>query len=150
MGVCGFDTGVMTSKLYIRKWSAGDRARAWSYQRDFWPGIIGYLVVLAAVQVWGNLDGHSAWRYLWAVLPVLPALWIVRAVWRHVGRIDDYQRLLLLRGLAGGFAVAMITAVTVGLLDITGLFSALPIAGWIIFGAGMMGWVVAGQIGARR
>ncbi|RJO78437.1 hypothetical protein D5S18_06010 [Nocardia panacis] len=138
----------MTSELYIG--SAGDRARAWSYQRDFWPGMIGYLVVLAAVGFWGNLDGHSPWRYLWAVLPALPALWIVRAVWRHIGRIDDYQRLLLLRGLAGGFAAAMITAMVVGLLDIAGLFATLPIGGWIIFGAGMTGWVVAGQIRWRR
>lgn len=140
----------MTSKLDKRERSAGDRARAWAYHRDFWPGIIGYGVVLTVVLVWGNLDGHSAWRYLWAALPVVPALWIVRAVLRHIGRIDDYQRHLLLRGLAGGFAIAMVASVTMGFLGIAGQLSSPPLAGWIIYGAGMLGWVVTGQLAQRQ
>lgn len=141
---------LMTSNLDIRRASAGDQARTRAYLLDFVPGMIGYTVVLAAVLVWGHLDGHSAWRYLWAVLPVLPALWVVRAVWRHIGRIDDYQRLLLLRGLAGGFAVAMIAAVTMGFLGIAGLPASPPNTGWIVYGAGMAGWIVSGAVAQRQ
>jgi hypothetical protein len=48
-------------------------------------------------------------------------LWVVIAILRHIRRIDDYQRFLLLQGLGVGFAVAMISSVTVGFLAIAGL-----------------------------
>jgi hypothetical protein len=138
----------MTSDLDRRQPSTGDRARTRAYHRDFWPGMAGYVVVLVAALTWGNLDGDSGWRYVWAVLPVVPALWVVRALLRHIGRIDDYQRLLLLRGLAGGFAVAMVAALTVGLLGVAGM--ALPGAGWVVYGAGMLGWAVSSAVANRR
>ncbi len=106
--------------------------------------MIGYAVVLTAVIVWGDLDGTSPWRYLWALLPVLPTLLVVRAVYRHIRRIDDYQRLLLLQGLAVGFALAMVASLTVAFLGVAGL--ALPSAGWIVYGVGMAGWGVASLV----
>lgn len=136
----------MTSDLDSVR-SSGDRARNRAYAVDFWPGIAGYVVVLTAVLVWGNLDGGSPWRFGWAVLPVIPALWIVRAVLRHVHRIDDYQRLLLLQGLGVGFAVAMIAALTVGFLGIAGL--PMTAAGWVVYGAGMLGWALSGLLPQR-
>lgn len=135
----------MTSELDSASRSSGDRARA--YHLDFWPGIVGYVVVLGAVTVLGDLDGTSPWRFLWALLPVLPALWVIRAVVRHVRRIDDYQRGLLLSGLAVGFAAAMIASVTVGFLDVAGLD--VPLAGWIVYGVGMVAWGVAAAVTAR-
>ncbi len=138
----------MTNKLDRQDLSEGDRARSRAYQLEFWLGIIAYAVVLSSVLLWGGLDGDSPWRFLWAVLPVLPALWIVWAVVRHVRRIDEYQRLLLLRGFAGGFAVAMIVSVTLGFLEIAGL--RVPGLGWITYGAGMLGWIVTGTVVGRR
>jgi hypothetical protein len=105
-------------------------------------------VLLTGVLLWGDLDGQSPWRFAWAVVPVLPALWIVRAVLRHVRRIDDYQRLLLLQALGGGFAVAMIAAVTMAFLEIAGL--RVEGVGWIVYGAGMLGWIITGTIAGRR
>lgn len=116
--------------------------------REFLPGIIGYVVVLGAALVWGHLEGNSPWRFVWAVLPVVPALWILRAVLRHLRRVDDYQRLLLLQGLGVGFAVSMVTALTLGFLGIAGL--PMGAAGWIVYGLGMLGWLVASQLTARR
>lgn len=110
--------------------------------------MIGYAVVLTVVILWGHLDGASGWRLGWALLPVIPALWIVRAVVRRVQRIDDYQQRLLLQALAVGFAIAMLAALTVGFLGVAGL--ALPAAGWIIYGAGMLGWVVTSAITRAR
>ncbi len=45
----------------------------------------------------------------------------MRAVLRHVQRIDDYQRVLLLQALGGRFAVAAIASVTMAFLEIAGL-----------------------------
>ncbi|MEP6560986.1 MAG: hypothetical protein ABJD68_07905 [Nakamurella sp.] len=120
--------------------SAGDRARTKAYLREFLPGILGYCVVLVLVLTFGNLDGTSGWRFVWALLPVIPLLLVLRAVSRHLRRIDEFQQHQLLQGLGIGFAVAMIAAVTVGFLGIAGLD--MRIAGWIIFAAGMLGWIV--------
>ena len=60
----------------------------------------------------------------------------------------DHQRELLLQGLAVGFGVAMVAALTVDFLSVAGL--ALPAAGWTIFGAGMMGWVAGTGFAHRR
>jgi hypothetical protein len=138
----------MTNKLVSQDRSDGDRAIFRAYQLEFWPGIIAYAVLLTGVLLWGDLDGQSPWRFAWAVVPVLPALWIVRAVLRHVRRIDDYQRLLLLQALGGGFAVAMIAAVTMAFLEIAGL--RVEGVGWIVYGAGMLGWIITGTIAGRR
>ncbi len=138
----------MTNKLDSKDRSEGDRAVSRAYQLDFWPGIAAYAVVLTAALLWGDLDGDSPGRFVWAVLPVIPALWLVRAVLRHVRRIDEYQRLLLLQGLGGAFAVAMIVSVTLAFLEIAGL--SVPGSGWIIYGAGMLGWIIIGGAVGRR
>lgn len=111
--------------------------------------MVGYVVVLGAALRWGQLDGTSPVRFVWALLPLLPALWVVRAVVRHVRRIDDYQRGLLLKGVAVGFALAVIAALTVGFLGVAGLVMPL-LAPWIIYGVGMLGWVVGSAVGTLR
>jgi hypothetical protein len=138
----------MTSNLDTNKPANHDRKVAARYALEFWPGIIGYILVLTAVLIWGDLDGTNPWRFVWAVLPVLPTLWIVWAVIRHIRRIDDYQRFLLLQGFGVGFAAAMIASITLGFLAIAGLD--MHDAGWIIYGVGMIGWVVGRAIAGRR
>jgi hypothetical protein len=138
----------MTSKLDKGEGSRGDRARARAYLKDFLPGVIGYFLILLVVLVFGDLDGTSPGRFLWALLPVIPAIWVVRALIRHLGRIDDFQRGRLLQGIAVGFAVAMISAITLGFLGIAGLD--MRFAGWIIYVAGMAGWLIASGIAAAR
>ena len=99
----------MTSKLDSRDRSSGDRSRTRAYLRDFLPGVVGYAVVLVPVLAWGHLDGSSPLRFVWALLPVIPALWMVRAVLRHPGRVRRLPGELfsLLKGSSVGFAVAM-------------------------------------------
>lgn len=138
----------MTSVLDKTAQSHGDHQRTRAYRKDFWPGMAGYGLVLGAVLMWGDLDGASQWRIAWALLPVLPMLWVVRAVVRHLRRIDDYQRGLLLQSLGAGFAVAMLTSVTVGFLGVAGL--PMRFAGWAIYGAGMLAWLVAAALVHRR
>src|SRR4051812_6946035 len=100
-----------------------------AYLRDFLPAIAGYGVVLAVVLalVGDEVDSAGEWTLL--MLPVVPALWGVRAVVRHMRRIDEYQRLLQLEAMAAGFGVAMITAITLGFVGVGG--AATRAAGWI-------------------
>jgi hypothetical protein len=140
----------MTSNLDIRPHdSNGDRQRARAYAVEFGLAMAGYVVVLALVIAHGNLDGDSPWRFLWAVLPVVPALAMLRAATRHYQRVDEFQRGLLLQGTAVGFAGACIAAVTLGLLGAAGLDLAGSTA-WLIYGAGMVSWGVASLVISRR
>lgn len=136
----------MTSSL-DNTTATGDRSRARAYYRDFVPGMVAYVLLLSAVVRWGHLDGSSPYRLGWALLPVLPALWTVRAVLRHLRRVDEYQRGLLLESLAVGFGVAMVAAVTTG-LAIAGLSS--PLIPWTVYAAGMTGWAAAAALLSRR
>lgn len=138
----------MTSNLDRHGASRGDKARSRAYARDFIPGMIGYCVLLVVVVLFGDLDGTSNWRFVWALLPVLPMIWVVRALIRHFRRIDDYQRGRLLEAMAVGFAVAMMSAITLGFLAIAGLD--MRFAGWIIYVAGMAGWLIASSLVAKR
>lgn len=138
----------MTSGLDSDRRSEDDRAKVRAYNREFWPGMAAYALVLVAVLLWGGLEGHSPSRFVWALAPVLPAAWTVRAVFRHVRRVDEYQKLLLIQSLAVGFAVAMLASITLGFLGIAGL--QLPDAPWIVYGAGMLGWGLTGVCVGRR
>jgi len=140
----------MTRKLDFDGTSDGDRTQVRACLVDFVPGTLAYLVVLAAVIAWEHFDGRSDWRYLWAVLPVLPALWVVRSMWRHLRRVDEYQRPLLLRGLGGGFAVVVIVVITMGFLELAGRGASMPVAGWIVFGAGMLGRALSSAVASAR
>lgn len=109
----------------------------------------GYVVVLALAIAYGDLDGDSPWRFLWAVLPVLPALAMLRAAVRHFRRVDEFQRGLLLQGAAVGFVGTCVAAVTLGLLEAAGLNLGGSTA-WIIYGAGMVSWGVTSLVVSRR
>jgi hypothetical protein len=139
---------MMTSNLDSSGQSRGDRAKARAYLRDFLPAMLTYIVVLALVLVFGDLGGTSPWRFVWAVLPVLPVIWMAVAVIRHLRRLDDYQQRLNLQALGVGFAVAMSAAVSMGLLESAGLQT--QAIGWIIFGAGMAGWGITAIVVGRR
>lgn len=139
----------MTSNLDKSSRSRGDTARARAYLKDFLPGMVAYCLVLTAVVRLGDLGGSSHWRFLWALLPVIPILWVVRAVARHLGRIDEYQQHQGLQGIGISFAATMIAAIGAGLLGIAGLN--MRFAGLLVFGVGMMTWVIAAStLAARR
>lgn len=98
--------------------------------------------------LWGDLEGDGPWRFAWALAPVIPAPWLVVAVLRHVHRLDEYQRLLLLESLAVGFAAAMLAAITLGFLANAGLrFTDAP---WLVLAAGTLGWGLTSLRKGRR
>ncbi len=138
----------MTSDLDTRSRSQGDRHRSRAYLREFSAWMGGYVVVLVAVLLWGGLGGTDPWRFVLAALPAVPAAGVAWAVLRHVRRIDEYQRRILLEGLAAGFALAMLAAVTLGLLATAGLV--LAAGPWLIYGVGMVTWAIAGGVAGRR
>ena len=93
----------MTSKLDS---ATGDLRRKRVYNKEFAPTMIAYGLSSWAAAAWGNLDGDSPTRFLWAALPLIPAIALVVVYVRHHRRLDDYQQLLQYKGLAMGIAGA--------------------------------------------
>lgn len=121
-----------------------DTRNARIYLREFGIGMVGYLVAVGLAVTFG--DGGP--RYLWALLPLVPSIWIGWAVWRHLNRLDEYQRVLLLGQFAIGFAAMIATSLTLALLSSTGL--SLQAGPWIIYGSGMIAWGIAAIVTNRR
>jgi hypothetical protein len=112
-----------------------------AYGRDFTPAMVGYVVTTLAVSFLIDFETAGSWKYLVVLVPVLPALWGVRAVGRHLGRIDEMQRGAHLVAMSVGFGVAMVVALTIGFLSIAGLDSDRW-GSWVIYASGMAGWAL--------
>lgn len=117
------------------------------FRTQAWVGA-GLFVLTAFVRdQWGDLNGTSSWRFVWALIPLLPLAWIVAVTVHRVRQMDEYQLKLLLPGLAVGFTVAIFAAIAVALLSGTGIN--LSGAGWLVAGCGLLAWVVTnGVVGA--
>lgn len=113
-------------------------------QRDFrirsLLAVGGFLLATLALHLWAHLGGTSPWRFGWALLPLAPLVWLVVVIVLRVRQMDEYQVRLFFPGLAVGFTVAMVTALTVGTLSSAGL--PMPNAGWAIGVAGLLAWQV--------
>lgn len=107
-------------------------------------GAFSYLVTSFALFQWGDLKGTSPWRYVWAVLPLLALAWMVTAVVLRMRQLDEYQVKLLLPGLAVGFTVSIIVAITMGTLSAAGLD--VPNTGWLVSVAGVLAWEVTNVV----
>ena len=131
------------------KFSDGDRRRNRAYNKRFIPAMVIYIVLLvAALQM--NLDGLAA-KLLFVAVPIVPAALTVIAVVHNMNDADEYQRLTGYRAMSIGFATAMVTGVIMGFVGIA--FKSDQVAlngGWVVFIAGMAGWVVAGAVTTRR
>lgn len=97
----------------------------------------------------GDTGGEIGWQLLWWLVPLVPVGFVIRAVFRALGRSDEYQRRLQLEGLSVAFAASMFAALTFGLL---GIQVDLPRSAevWGVFVVGMLSWAVAVAIRSTR
>ena len=110
-----------------------------TYNREFAPAVVAYVVVTAAISILIDFETAGRWKYAAALIPVAPALWGVRAIARHLSRIDEMGRGVHLAAMSVGFGIAMMTAITLGFLAMAGLDSN-NWGPWAIYSAGMAGW----------
>ncbi|MCW4458810.1 hypothetical protein [Microbacterium sp. MPKO10] len=134
-------------KAHQREQAQGDRAVTRRYLLELAPGIVGFLALFLAITTWGDLESGKPWNFILAVSPIVPILWMIVAVVRHVRRIDEFQQILILQSFALGFGVAMLTALAIALIGMTGIV----VIGteWYVFILGMTAWLT-GSIWANR
>lgn len=118
-----------------------ERRVAARYVWEISVGIAAFLGLFLLLPNWWKTE-PGTWPHLaLTLLPILPLIWVVLALWRHLRNIDEMQREVLIRSLAFGFAITMITTLVIALLRGAGV--ALQGGEWIIFIAGMTSWGIA-------
>lgn len=91
------------------------------YLREFLPAMLAY-AIMVILTVW--LLKHQVYpslRILFAILPVVPALFAMWAAIRYFRGLDELQRRIQFEGLAFSFLATCVIALTWGLLQNAGL-----------------------------
>ena len=110
--------------------------------QDLAPGLLALVLTQGTLVVLDPGAAKDGWRVLWALSPLLAALWLVWAQWRSLRRADEYQQVVQLEAMAVGFGTAITVALVGGLLDAAQLGDARQSL-QITFIAGVLAWVVA-------
>jgi hypothetical protein len=86
-----------------------------------------YAMVLVVSLNWLHAGVEGPWKYVAAVLPVLPALGIPISIMQYCRAMDELQLRIQLESLAFGFALAAIATFTYGFLQNAGM----PDVSWV-------------------
>jgi hypothetical protein len=91
------------------------------YCKEFGGAMIGY-TALVPVSIW-LLRGreYSPWRYPIAILPVIPAIFVMWAVIRAVRSLDELQRRIQFEAIIFSFLATCLLTLTWGFLQNAGL-----------------------------
>ncbi|MEM6428015.1 MAG: hypothetical protein AAF708_02165 [Deinococcota bacterium] len=102
--------------------------------------LCAYAVVLAAslyVMRWQELDTLS--RILLSLSPMVPVVFVARAVWQRIHQLDELQRKIQLEALTFAFVTTALLSLTYGFLENVGvpklsMFVVWPLmaASWVL------------------
>jgi hypothetical protein len=90
-------------------------------------GLILFLVVMFGAYALLDQDLQPPWDIIASLMPTLPGFYLLYAVSSAISSLEERQRLIQLEGLAVGFGIALVAALSIGLLSTT---ISLP-ANWI-------------------
>jgi hypothetical protein len=106
-----------------------------AYKVELWSAVAVYAVLLfGSISISRRLD-EGALRTIVLVIPMIGFGLMIRAIARHVARIDEYQRQRLLETLALAFAITGGVTFTYGFLETAGFPRLSMFTVWIIMGA---------------
>jgi hypothetical protein len=106
-----------------------------AYKVELWSAVAVYAVLLfGSISISRRLD-EGALRTIVLVIPMIGFGLMIRAIARHVARIDEYQRQRLLETLALAFAITGGVTFTYGFLETAGFPRLSMFTVWIIMGS---------------
>lgn len=118
------------------------------YLVELGGAILAYAVVLlVAVTLVNNTDVGSGWRVPLALAPMVPAMFMVVAFARYMGRVDELQRRVQLEALAFAFGGTALLTFGYGFLQ---LFAGFPQVNWFAVWPIMAMLWMAGKARADR
>lgn len=83
--------------------------------------LILYIGLLALAVSWAPSMEHSVWRYVVALLPMIPGLFLTFGIIRVTSKIDEMERRILLEAVAFSFILTLILLLSFGLLGLVGV-----------------------------
>ena len=122
---------------------------AQAYRRDLGIAIAVYIVLLLGSIRFGRPMPEGVLRTAVLLLPMAGFALMIRAIARHVARIDEYQRQHLLETLGLAFGITGAVTFSYGFLETAGFPRLSMFTVWIIMGASWMG-VALVRCGLKR
>ncbi len=83
--------------------------------------VLLYIGLLVWSLNWLQSHPDSAWRYLVALAPMLPGIFIALGILRAIRRLDELAQKILLEGMSVSFFFTLILTLSLGLLSMAGL-----------------------------
>jgi len=114
-----------------------------AYRAELWTAIAVYVVLLVASIRYGRPMADGLPRTIVLLAPMIGFALMIRAIARHVARIDEYQRLRMLESVALAFAITGAVTFSYGFLETAGFPKLSMFSVWIVMGAswGLVGLV---------
>lgn len=118
-----------------------------AYRIELWTAIAVYVALVVASTRFGRPMADGLLRTVVLLSPMIGFAMMIRAIARHVARIDEYQRLRLLESLALAFAITGAVTFSYGFLETAGYPKLSMFSVWVVMG---VSWGVASFALARR
>jgi hypothetical protein len=106
-----------------------------AYRFDLWTAIAVYVVLLLTSIRYGRPMDDGPLRTVVLLSPMIGFGLMIRAIARHVARIDEYQRLRMLESVALAFAITGAVTFSYGFLETAGYPKLSMFSVWIVMGA---------------
>ncbi len=118
-----------------------------AYIRRFVPAMVGYVVLLLAAIALVSRFPTVWWRFPVMIVPLVPLVFVVRAVARFLVDTDELQRRIQLEALAVAFGAGSVLTFGYGLLQGVGL----PALSWLwVWPVYAVCWLVGLFVARRR
>jgi hypothetical protein len=127
-----------------------ERRVARAYRAELFTAIAVYVVLLLASIRYGRPLPDGSLRTVVLLAPMIGFGLMIRAIARHVRRIDEYQRLRILESLALAFGITGAVTFSYGFLETAGYPKLSMFAVWMVMGASWGAVCIVRALGARR
>jgi hypothetical protein len=114
-----------------------------AYRTELWTAVAIYAVLLFGSISFGRRMDDGVLRTIVLVIPMIGFGLMIRAIARHVSRIDEYQRQQLLETIALSAAITGAVTFTYGFLETAGFPRLSMFTVWIIMGAS---WALVSRV----
>lgn len=106
-----------------------------AYHAELWTAIAVYVVLLFGSIYFARPMAEGTLRTALLLLPMAGFALMIRAIVRHVARIDEYQRLRMLESLGIAFAITGALTFSYGFLETAGFPKLSMFTVWVVMGA---------------
>jgi len=90
------------------------------YAREFTITMIAYVAIIIVSRLTLNNIGDSPWRFLIAVLPIIPVVFLIAAFMRYLAGIDELQQKIQLQAIGFAAGTTGLLTFAYGFLELVG------------------------------